>query len=539
MFPSIPFAQIPGFNHLFCEFIAGNSFFSSRFPANSGNASAYFARRTSEFGGRKELLAAINATMNGLTLSEAQQHSLKALAENSSLAVVTGQQVGFLGGATYTALKLHSAVRLAENLSAQHRQFKFVPVFWVEDNDHDAAEAAEITILTSQGEPKYVSCADSNEKGIPVSARVFDEGITEIVKEIGALLPQSEYGVHLTELLEEIYAPGTGWMAAFVRLLQKLFSETGVLFLAASQVRQRGLGAEILRRETDNPERTARLIETASKELLAAGFHAQASGSAINLFYHDNSGKRLKIQSGAGGFSAGESQWTQEELGHEVEMYPERFSPNVVLRPILQDAALPTACYIGGPGEISYIAQLREVYDAFVVEMPAIAPRHSATFLTPAITRFFEKSGYRPEYFLRSWGEIDHDLSTAAHTQEFDEAISGVEAGLREAFGRLEGVASAADATLAGSVAAAQNQALKSVESIQKKAIAAMKRKNEMLFDKCRTSANLVYPSGGLQERILATAGWHAFAGIDMLHRAYRSITALPPDLHFFVPLFQ
>lgn len=531
---------MPGFNRLFCEFIAGNPFFNSRFPANSGDASAYFARRTSEFGGRTEVLAAISATMNGLTLSESQQRSLEKLTTSSSLAVVTGQQVGFLGGATYTALKLHSAVRLAENLSAEHEQFQFVPVFWVEDNDHDAAEAAETIILTAQGEPHRVSCASAaDEKGIPVSARVFSEGITEVTQEIGALLPQSEHGLHLAALIREIYTPGNSWTAAFVQLLQELFAETGVLFLAASEVRQRGLGAAIIRQETAHPQRTAELIEAASGELHAAGFHAQASGSALNLFYHENSGKRLKIQTDATGFSAGENHWTKDELSHEAEMHPERFSPNVVLRPLLQDAALPTACYVGGPGEIAYIAQLHKVYDSFGVAMPVIAPRHSATLLTPSIARFFEKSGYQPEYFLRSWSEVDRDLSAAAHTQEFDEAISAAEAGLHAAFRLLEDTASAADTTLAGAVGAARNQALKSVEVIQKKAIAAMKRKNEALFDKCRASANLLFPASGLQERMLAVAGWRAFAGTDALYQAYRTITALPPDLHFFVPLFH
>ena len=99
--------------------------------------------------------------------------------------------------------------------------------------------------------------------------------------------------------------------------------------------------------------------------------------------------------------------------------------------------------------------------------------------------------------------------------------------------------ASSADATLAGAVGAARNQALKTAEVIQKKAVAALKRKNEALFDKCRTSAHLVLPAGKLQERTIAIAGWRALAGTDALHHIFRTITALPPDLHFFVPLFQ
>lgn len=538
MIQSVPFTSVPGFSRLFCDFLAGNEALLRRFPANVATNSAILHQRAEQFSGRESLPAAIRATMSGLPLSAAQQRSLEILGSGNGLAIVTGQQVGFLGGATYTVLKLVSAVRLAEHFTASHTGLDFAPVFWVEDNDNDTDEAAETTILSAHGEPMRISCAEGETHGMPVSELRFGRGITAVLEEIRAALPQSENAANLLQMLEEIYRPGVGWTDAFVRLLNTEFAETGVVFLAASELRRRGLGADILRREAQQAGETATLMDAASNQLLADGYHAQARGSEINLFYHRPDGRRVKIHASDADYSTGESRWTSKELRRELEVNPERFSPNVALRPLVQDSVVPTACYVGGPGEIAYLAQLSEVYQAFGVAMPAVAARHSATILTPAAARFLAKSGQNPAYFFRPWNEIDRDLAAAVRPAGFDDAISGIENGLRSAFGELTRVAAAADSTLVGATEAALNNALKSVEVVQKKAVAALKRKNEADFAKVKIAANLILPAGGLQERTFATFWWRGLAPAAVFHSVLGQITGLPVAKHYFFPLF-
>ncbi len=510
---------------------------AERFPTVD---SAFLAARSAEFAKRRELSEAIAETMRGISFSAAQRRSLDALGNENCLAVVTGQQVGFLGGANYTALKLYSAVARAQQYAEEYTDFDFVPVFWVEDDDHDAAEAAETVILNASGEPFRVSCASPDaSQGLPVSARVFGDNIADVSEKIKEVLPGSQYADEFKELLGKIYAPGNGWAAAFVRILHELFGETGIVFVAASAVRKRGLAADIIGKEIANPKITAQIIERISARLAESGFHAQISGAEINLFYIENNGKRSKIHTEGNEYIAGERHLTADELRREAEEYPERFSPNVVLRPLVQDNAIPTVCYVAGPGEVAYLSQLREVYEFFGKIMPAVAPRHFATLITPSVARFLQKSEIMPEFFMRTWNEIDRDIAATLRSEEFDSAMARTEQGLTEAFGILTEAVAAADITLTGSAKAALSQTLKSVEHIQKKAVAALKRKNEASYAKYRAAANLIFPLGILQERAIAVAVWYAAIGNENLNRTLNTIVAQPPKAHFFASLFQ
>lgn len=537
MLTSVSFDRITGFSRLFCEFIAGNHLFSERFPMVN---SAFLATRSAEFVKRRELYEAIADTMHGLTLSAAQLRSLDVLGDTKGLAVVTGQQVGFLGGANYTALKLYSAVARAQQYAEDFTDFSFAPVFWIEDDDHDAAEAAETAIFTESGEPMRISCAAPDEpQGLPVSARVFGDNVTDISEKIKEALPESQYTEGFMELLGKIYKPGISWTEAFVHILHELFRETGIVFIAASAVRRHRLAADIIRKETGNPKKTAESIKRISARLLDFGFHAQLTGSEINLFYLESIGKRSKIHAEGNEYIAGERRWAADELCREAEEYPERFSPNAALRPLVQDSIIPTVCYVAGPGEVAYLSQLREVYEFFGVMMPAVEPRHSATLITPSVARFLQKSEIIPEFFLRPWNEIDREIAALSRSEEFDAAMARTEQGLTEAFGILTEAVAAADATLAGSAKAALNQTLKSVEHIQKKAVAALKRKNEMNYAKYKATADLTFPFGNLQERAIAAAVWYAAIGNENLNRTLSVVAAQSPNAHFFASLFQ
>ncbi len=537
MVTSLTFSQIPHFSRLFVEFIKDNPLIAKRFPIKDADC---FKKRALHFSGRVNLLQSITATMSGLALTDAQRQALSDLSKNNSLTVVTGQQVGFLGGAEYTALKLHSAVHKAKTLAAKHPELLFAPVFWVEDDDHDYLEAAETTLITSSGEPKRVSCATSNEiLGLPACLRTFDSNILNVVQDIKNALSNTPNYNDFSELLSDIYAPGNGWSKAFIQLLQLLFGETGILFISASEIRKHGLSSDIITREFESYGRISRCIEDASRQLTDYGFHNQISGSSVNVFYMESNGKRIKIQKDASIYSAGAKKWQIKDLLAEAKSNPERFSPNVALRPIVQDTVLPTAYYIAGPGETSYYAQLKEAYEVFDVEMPIIAQRHSATILLPSVVRFLDKSGLSPKYFMQSWNIIDREFSVNMQTDEFSALMGQAVNEINNTFNRIVKFAASTDQTLEGSVNAALHQTLKSVDNIQKKIISAVKRKNEVNYSKYRLASNVIYPNGALQERTLSFASWMPFTNNEIVQKAFHSIVALPANTHYFIPLFQ
>lgn len=533
---SIDFSAL-GFSRLFTEFIGNNPFFEDAFPANSTlNDHALWQERAQRFTGRTELIRAIDATMSTVTLTELQTHNLQLLQDTTTLTAVTGQQVGFLGGALYTLLKAHSAIRYAENFTA--KGLPTIPVFWIEDNDADSAEAARTFVLNGLQEPIEVSCTQEITTSVPVAERVFDAHITDVLDLLETTLPSSEHAQDTMTLLRGIYREGVSWTQAFTQLLQEYVGSYGVLFLSAEVARKHGLFKNIIRQELSNPTATKAAVDGMSERLQGADFHLQATASEPNLFLHQQ-GERSKIRWTGTEFTAHNRSYSPNEMLLLAENSPENFSPNVVLRPIVQDAILPTIVYVAGPGEIAYLSQLQDAYRFFSVLTPAVLPRHSATFAPPSVIRFMEKNNFGVEFFLRPWRVIESELVVRTADTRGEELFTGSMQQLKEMFAVMNEYAVSIDQSLGGAVGAAERQTEKVIEDLQKRIASAQKKRHTTLFDKCRETASVIFPTGELQERVLSPIVWSQRFGRDTFSEALRLISCENPTSHFFSPLRQ
>lgn len=532
---TIPFSNLQ-FSHLFKEFIADNHLLQSHFPAQN-ILPADWRTIAESFKGRNELVSAILSTMDGLDLSPEQNVNLQMLVKPETMAVVTGQQVGFLGGSLYTVLKAYSAVRSAKQISSE-MSLPIVPIFWIEDNDADSAEAAKTTILSAQNELIRISCSEEFTTSIPVAYHQFGDEITDVLDHIEATFPKSEFSEGVMLQLREIYHSGAGWTFAFTKLLQLFLADSGILFISASIARENGLFARIIRREIEEFGGSKSIIDRASAELEKAGFHVQATASDINLFFHHD-GKRLKLRSDDGGntYTAGEFHFSREQIIFHAEDNPEMFSPNVLLRPIIQDDIIPTIAYIGGPGEIAYLAQLHDTYKFFDVQMPMVKPRHSATFTPPSVVRFLEKNNFKPDFFMRSWQFIERDLVSRTADAGGEQLFASSIATLKDVYASISQYASGIDQSLIGAVNAAQHHTEKQVEDLRKKINSSQKKRHDALFDKSYETSSILMPFGELQERSLSPISLLIRFGISQLIGTIRMLSENTPNTHFIVPI--
>lgn len=534
---SIDFPAL-GFSRLFTDFIDNSPFFADAFPANSTleNPQYWLDERAQRFDSRPALVAAIQATMRTVSLTAQQEHNLRLLEKRTTLASVTGQQVGFLGGALYTLLKAHTAIRFAENRTASG--LETVPIFWIEDNDADSAEAAKTSVLNALQEPIEVSCTQEITTSTPVAERVFDAHITDVINTLESTLPSSEFSLDTMTLLRDIYREGVSWTQAFTELLQHFLGRYGMLFLSAEGARKQGLFKDIIKKELSDPTATKSAVDRMAAQLESAGYHVQAIASEPNLFMHHD-GERSKLRWTGDHFTAHDTTYTREDLLAKADIMPELFSPNVLLRPIVQDAILPTIAYIAGPGEIAYLSELQYAYDVFSVPVPAVLPRHSATFMPPSVIRFLEKNSLDVAFFLRPWRVIESDLTAMTADTQGAELFGGAAEALKTMFASMSTYAVSIDQSLGGAVGAAERQTEKVVEDLQKRIASAQKKRHATLFDKSRETASVLFPNGKLQERVLSPIVWLQRFGMETFSEVMRQISNENPTSHFFSPLRQ
>ncbi len=453
-------------------------------------------------------------------------------------AIVTGQQVGLFSGPLYTIYKALTAIKLAKILAARGPG-AFVPIFWLASDDHDVAEVDHITLLDRDNALQVIRCPfPSPGAKIPLSDRPVPPEIQDVFRRLDELTPDSEFKADVLARLREDYAPGRPFTEALARWMTRLFGESGLIILDPSDPRLRELGAGVFHREIaeDSPS-TRRGVET-SAQLSASGYDPaiHLHEGILNLFFVES--ERRTIESKEGAFVIKETGrvFGRDDLADLAGRKPALFSPNVILRPIYQDAVLPTVAYIGGPGEIAYFAQMKEIYESFVLPMPVLYPRFSATIVENKIGRILEKYELRLQDL---WRDAAGTIGRIAD-QQIPERVS---AGLALAFEHLDGDLDALksgiaafEPTLVEAAGQTQGKIRQQLEFLDRKVRQAAKKRDEIAQSQLRKSIDHLYPEGRLQERVFNIVPYLMKYGYSFLDRLDRSVEIGAFDHQVFVP---
>jgi bacillithiol synthase len=502
---SVAFERLKGFSALFnaycTDFERVASFFATDFRSADQRSEAA-ARAAAHPRDRKVLVEVLREQNARWGADDLTRSRIESLLDPESVAVVTGQQLGLFTGPLYTLLKSLSTLQLAERLAAETGR-PVVPVFWLEGEDHDFEEVASVSILRDN-EPRTLTYRPEGSVSGPIGGHVLDAGIGEVIDGMAETLRETEFTAGLLASVREAYRPGETMADAFARFMRTLLPEAGLVLLCPADARLKRLAAPLFRREVAEAPETRDRVRGVS-ELLAIDFHAQARPRDVNLFYLGN-GSRERVELTEQGFGVGTGDPVSEtEILEMIDREPERFSPNVILRPLYQDTLLPTAAYVAGPGEIAYFAQLRPVYEWAGVPMPAVVPRATATLVERKVHRVLEKYDIAFETLQGGTDEVLSQVAEARRDEGLDRAFADASGQMHEAMNRLRPEIERVERSLVNTAEATRAAIARELEKLETRARRADKRRHDELRDQIDKAVTNLFPEGALQERKLAS----------------------------------
>ena len=453
------------------------------------------------------------------------------LRDPHTVAIVTGQQAGLFGGPLYTVLKALTALRLADHVRDTYN-VPTTAVFWVDAEDHDWQEVNVCGVLDADAALRTVTIeGDAPAPGCPIARVELGASIEATLEALAGTLPPTEFTSALMGELRAHYAPGRGMVEAFSRWLESLLGPRGLVVYESSDPRAKPLVADLFCKELENAGATAELAGAAGRKLEAAGYHAQVTPhpDSAALFWIGEA--RTPIRAGADGLHVGDRVETGERLSALARQHPEQFSPNVLLRPLVQDTLFPTACYVAGPSELSYHAQLRTVYEAFGIPMPLLQPRATVTLLDANAGRFLSRGDVALESLRPQDESALNALLEAALPASVDAAVDGVLRALDERMTVLAQEVAAVDPTLENAARSALGRMQDDVKKLQAKILQAAKRKDETLRRQFKHAQAQAFPGGTPQERAVGVVSFVNKYGLPVIDRLAEGLT-LDPGIH-------
>lgn len=446
---------------------------------------------------------------NQLRRRRAPEQARRAAAwldDPGAIAIVTGQQAGLFGGPAYTLLKALTAIKLAARVESEHG-VRAVPVFWVDAEDHDLDEVRSATVLDADLQPRRISLALRPAPGTPCSAVRLDGAVSAMIDQLASTLQQTEFTPALVDEIRAAYAPETGLADAFARWLDGVLGPQGLVVFDSSDPAAKPCAQWLFERELESAGETSRLAAAAGAELVANGYHRQVSPApdGVALFHVDGIRQPIRLRGHGSELMVGDATFSREALLRLAAAQPAAFSPNVLLRPIVQDALFPTVAYVTGPNELAYLAQLREVYVHFGVPMPMFFPRLSATVVDSAAVKFLNRHDV-PFEALQPRDEAALNRLLASQLPDaVERALSAAEEAVRTRLSILAQAVPTIDPTLTGAVESTLGRMEHDLRTLHGKIIQAAKRRDETLRRQFQRAQMQAFPEGHPQERTLAS----------------------------------
>jgi bacillithiol biosynthesis cysteine-adding enzyme BshC len=441
-------------------------------------------------------------------------------------AVVTGQQVGLLGGPLLVLLKAATAIARAKQ-ATDATGIAHVPIFWCATEDHDFEEADQVTLL-SKTETETLRLPIHRSHATPVGGVALGPEIEGILDRASELLGYTP----VCELVRECYRPDATFGTAFARLLTRFFAEEGLIVMDAAGRDFHALGAAALRGAIEHAADLESALLARSSELESTGYHAQVlvKPGASLLFFIADDGSRVPLRrTPEGTWKAGSGnsarQFSTEELLALLAAEPERLSPNALLRPVFQDTILPTTAYIGGPAEIAYFAQSAVLYEKLLRRVTPILPRLSATVIEPAIGEVMASHEVSLPDVMQPVDEFVQRLGARAMSLEAKRHLASAGNALDDALKAAEDYLGSLDPSLGRSAEVSGSKMRYQMGRLRRLAANYALNKEASLRKHASAMALHLFPDGHPQERVIAGAWFlsafeaHGGAGTEFVAR--------------------
>lgn len=417
--------------------------------------------------------------------------------KNGAAAVVTGQQVALFGGPMFVVLKALTSILLAEKAGA-------VPVLWLATEDHDLAEV-NFVHLPAGDHLETFTTTPAHTDGAPVGSIAFQDEISSLLKRVEEQFGSSE----ILGILQNSYQPGEKFGGAFGKFYSQVFADSGIVMLEPSDAELHQIAAPVYRDALLKWSEINEALGQRQQELEKAGYEAQVKVTPSHtLCFYFHRGVRVPVRHdpGSDGFVVGEEKVGRENLIAEAGQHPERFSANVLLRPVIQDYLLPTLCYTGGPSEIAYFAQVEVVYRKLLGRVTPVTPRISATMVEPRQAKLLERYQITLPEVFRGPEKVREQVAAKALPDSIMKSFDAAGEHLEQAIGLIQPALAKLDPTLLDAAENATSKMKYQLQGLRDKAARAEARKNGETQRQADELSTLLYPNKNLQERELGSA---------------------------------
>jgi bacillithiol biosynthesis cysteine-adding enzyme BshC len=416
---------------------------------------------------RELLVNILTEQYQDINTSEATKQKIQSLLSANTFTVCTAHQPNLFTGPLYFLYKILHAIKLAESLQKEYPDLSFVPVYYMGSEDADFDELNHTYV-----DGKRFTW-QTNQKGA-VGRMKVDKNLLQLIDELQGQLGVAPFGKEVITLLRTIYTSGKTIQQATFELVNELFKGHGLIVLIPDNASLKAKMKDVF--EEDILQNTPSQIVQKTSESLAEEYDVQAHPREINLFYLKGD-IRERIEKKGDRFTVNNTSlnFSQDELIQELEDFPERFSPNVVLRGLFQETILPNIAFVGGGGELAYWLQLKDLFEHYKIVFPVLILRNSILIVEKKWQERIEKLDLSINDFFLSENEILNKL--VAKNARNPISLNGNFEKTVDLFEQIKEQATAVDPSLSQHVAAIQARSLKTLQELEKKMLRAEKRK--------------------------------------------------------------
>jgi len=438
---------------------------------------------------REILVSVLEKQYALLNTSGKTQNNIKLLNNSNTFTITTGHQLNLFTGPLYFLYKIISTINLTKELKLKYPENNFVPVYWMATEDHDFDE---IKYFNFKGR-KF----RWNKESTGPVGRLSTEGLEDFFEVYAQELGTSNSAETIKTLFKNAYLNHSNLADATLFLANELFGEYGLVILDADNPDLKRIFTPYIKEELINQTSYKKVLETTEA---LKNYTIQVNPREINLFYIENDlRERIVFESGIYKVNNTKIEFSETEILELLEKHPEKFSPNVIMRPLYQEVILPNLCYIGGGGEIAYWLELKSFFDAVNVTFPILLLRNSAVLVT-------EKQAKKADKLGLSWADLfskQNDLinQKTADLSEFPIDLSIQKDFLKNQFHYLHSLAQQTDKSFFGAVKAQEAKQIKGLENLEKRLLKAQKRKHFETLERIIELQNELFPNKSLQER--------------------------------------
>ncbi|WP_214226001.1 bacillithiol biosynthesis cysteine-adding enzyme BshC [Pedobacter sp. B4-66] len=522
----ISYQETNAFSSTVLDYVGKNEKLSSFYkykPDFSGFAKAIAERNFSA--DRAILVSTLQKQYTSINLSPLVKANIELLADKKTFTITTGHQLNIFTGPLYFIYKIVTAINLANDLKQQFSEYNFVPVYWMATEDHDFEE-----INHTKVEDKMLTW---NKKASGATGRLDTADIAEVLTAYKGYLGISENGIKFSKIVDHAYSKNEKLSDATRELVDALFSKYGLVCVDADDHNLKSQFAEIIYKDITE-ENSFKYISKTNADLESLGYKTQVNPREINFFYMiDGLRERIVEENSQYKVMNSSIEFTKEELQKEINTYPERFSPNVVMRPVYQEVILPNLAYIGGGAEVTYWLQLKANFDHYKVDFPVLLLRNSAMVIDKRSETRMEILGISHRNLFSETETLKNEWVKSHVNFEF--SLDNEERSVAAIFDQIKLNAYKIDKSLSQSADAAKTRALKLISTLEKKMLRAEKRKHVTSFAQIENLKEKLFPTGVLQERVLNIAPMVVLYGDDFIDSL---VSTFKPLDHQFTVLF-